>query len=123
MDHSKACIIEFSNTENREIKIIMSDFTFQDKEETLQRSESEMHNKERQRHNSYYKELEAVIRNCDEVLLFGPTDAKVELFNLLRKNHHFDPIKIEVKTTDKMTDNQLHAFVKEHFTGLTLKLL
>jgi len=123
MDHSSARLLEFSDSTKKELKTITSDFTFQDKEETLQRSESEMHNKERQRHNSYYKKIEAVIRNCDEVLLFGPTDAKVELFNLLRKNHHFDPIKIEVKTTDKMTDNQLHAFVKEHFTGLTLKLL
>jgi len=123
MDHSSARLLEFSDTRKKEIKTITSDFTFQDREETFQRSESEMHNKEQQRHTSYYKELEAIIRNYDEILLFGPTDAKVELFNLLRKNHHFDSIKIEVKTTDKMTDNQLHAFVKEHFTGLTLKLL
>ena len=46
---------------------------------------------------------------------FGPTNAKTELLNMLRTDHHFDKIDIEVKNTDKMTENQEHAFVKEYF--------
>jgi hypothetical protein len=117
MDHSNAYIIEFSS-EVKETKTISSDFTFQDKEETLQRSESEMHNKEQQKHTTYYKKLAAIIKNFDEVLLFGPTDAKVELFNSLKENHSFDKIKIEVKNTDKMSDNELHSFVRDYFKRL-----
>ena len=48
-------------------------------------------------------------------MLFGPTDAKTELFNLLKADHHFDKINIETKHADKMTENQQHAFVREYF--------
>ncbi len=75
-----------------------------------------MHNKEQQQQAAYYKELGKVIRNYEEVILFGPTDAKVELLNLLKEDHLFAAIKIEVAQTDKMTENQQHAFVKAHFS-------
>jgi hypothetical protein len=47
--------------------------------------------------------------------LFGPTNAKTELINKLKEDHHFDEVKIEVKSADKMTENQQQAFVLEHF--------
>jgi hypothetical protein len=50
------------------------------------------------------------------VILFGPTDAKVELLNILRQDHHFANIKIETQQTDKMTEFQQHAFIKEYFS-------
>ena len=72
--------------------------------------------KEQHEQAAYYKQLSAIIKNYDPVLLFGPTEAKTELLNILRADHHFEKIKIEVKQTDKMTDNQQHAFVKEYFS-------
>lgn len=56
-----------------------------------------------------------MVKNYKEVLLFGPTDAKTELFNTLKSDHHFDKVKIDVKQSDKLTENQQHAFVQEHF--------
>ncbi|MDM8159585.1 hypothetical protein QUH73_07160 [Labilibaculum sp. K2S] len=50
-----------------------------------------------------------------EVLLFGPTNAKTELYNLLKEDSHFNNIKINVETTDNLTENQMYEFVKEHF--------
>ena len=49
------------------------------------------------------------------MLLFGPTDAKEELNKLLHEDHINTRVRIEIKTTDKMTENQLHAFVRKHF--------
>jgi stalled ribosome rescue protein Dom34 len=121
MDHHKAHLIEFS-TEVKETKIMTSDFTFQDKEETLQRSESEMHNKEQHKQTTFYKNLAAVIKDYNEVLLFGPTDAKVELFNFLKENHKYDNIKIEVKNTDKMSDVDQHHFVRDYFKRFEFKM-
>lgn len=121
MDHHNAHLIEFS-TEVKETKIMTSDFTFQDKEETLQRSESEMHNKEQHKQTTFYKNLAAVIKDYNEVLLFGPTDAKVELFNFLKENHKYDNIKIEVKNTDKMSDVDQHHFVREYFKRFEFKM-
>ncbi len=121
MDHSNAYLIEFSS-EVKETKTITSDFTFQDKVETLQRSESEMHNKEQHKQTTFYKNLAAVIKNFDEVILFGPTDAKVELFNFLKESHNYDKIKIEVKNTDKMSDIEQHHFVRDYFKRLEFKM-
>ena len=121
MDHHNAHLIEFSS-EVKETKTITSDFTFRDKEETLQRSESEMHNKEQHKQTTFYKNLAAVIINYNEVLLFGPTDAKVELFNFLKENHKYDNIKIEVKNTDKMSDVDQHQFVRDYFKRFEFKM-
>ena len=51
----------------------------------------------------------------EHVLLFGPTEAKVELLNSLVKKQGLSKTKIEVKQTDKMTENQQHAFVRKYF--------
>ncbi len=65
--------------------------------------------------SGFYKKLSSVINDYNEVLLFGPTDAKTELFNLLRNNRQFEKIKISVQVADNMTDNQQDAFVKDFF--------
>jgi len=115
MDHSSAHLTEFT-TEPVEMKGIESQFTHQEKESSLKKSEKLMHNKEQQQQGAYYKKLGEVIKGYDEVILFGPTDAKVELYNLLSQDQHFINIKIEVEQTDKMTEHQEMAFVKEHFS-------
>jgi hypothetical protein len=56
-----------------------------------------------------------VILDYEKVVLFGPTDAKNELLNLLLDNHLYDNIKIAVKPTDKMTESQMSVFVKDYF--------
>ena len=116
MDHQDAHLMEFT-IDPIETKTIESKFTHEEKEQTLGRSENLMHNKEQHEQADYYKELGEIIRNYDDVVLFGPTDAKVELLNILRKDHRFAHIKIEIKQADKMTENQKHAFVKEYFSN------
>jgi len=72
-------------------------------------------NKEQNQLSGYFKRLSDVIKDYNEVVLFGPTHAKDELKNILKVDHHFDDVKIEVKPMDKMTENQQEAFVKEYF--------
>ncbi|HWY10114.1 MAG TPA: hypothetical protein VN026_02255 [Bacteroidia bacterium] len=114
MDHSAAHLMELTNdviTTN----IIESEFTHKVKEDSLNKSENLMHNKEQHLQHSYYKKIGEAIKDHQQVVLFGPTDAKTELFNLLKEDHHFENIEIDVEDTDKMTENQQHAFVKAHF--------
>ncbi len=115
MDHSNAHLIEF-NKEPSLLKTISSNFDNDDKEFALSKSESLMHNKRQQEQKAYYKELEDAIIHYEEVLLFGPTNAKTELLNILMVDHRFDNTKIEAKTADKMTGNEQNAFVKKHFS-------
>jgi len=114
MDYSSANIIE-NYEEPSQINTIESNFTLEVKEKALCASEYTMHNKENNFKTKYFKSLGEVIQTYDEVLLFGPCDAKKELFNILKLNHHFDDIKIELKQSDKMTTNQLLAYVRNHF--------
>ncbi len=116
MDHSTAHLMEFT-TDPIETKTIDSSFTHQEKEQALGRSENLLHNKEQHQQSEYYKKLGETIKNYEKVILFGPTDAKVELFNLLSTDHRFANTQIEVIQTDKMTENQQHAFVREHFSS------
>lgn len=113
MDHSTANLIVLNDelTENRTIYAQVGE-----QDEALNsRDESMIHNKEQNELSGFFSRISKVIFNYDEVLLFGPTNAKAELANSLKGDHHFAKVKIEVKPADKMTENQQQAFVKEHF--------
>lgn len=115
MDHSTAHLMEFT-IDPIQTKSIESQFTHLSKESTLAKSEHVMHNKEQHQQAEYYKKLGDEIRHFDEVILFGPTDAKVELYNLLQKDHLFATKRIFVQQAEKLTKNQQHAFVKSYFS-------
>jgi hypothetical protein len=114
MDHSNAYLMELTN-DKIVTNIVESEFVEQDNEYNLKYHEKSFHNKEQQQQLSYYKKLSGFIRRYQEVILFGPTDAKIELLNLLKEDHLFENIKIEVKQTDQMTEYQRHDFVREYF--------
>lgn len=116
MNHSRANLMEFT-TDMKEVKVILSTFTSQVRANSLGKSENLMHNKEQHQQSEYYKEIGEYILQYTDVLLFGPTDAKSELHNLLKADHHFDKINITVKHASKMTENQQQAFVRDHFSN------
>jgi stalled ribosome rescue protein Dom34 len=115
MDHSNAHLMEFT-TEPITTTIISSRFTHREKEHGIGRSEDGMHQKEQHEQADFYKKIGEAIKNYHYVVLFGPTNAKTELYNILKADHHFEKIKIETKEADKMTQNEQHAFVRNHFS-------
>lgn len=115
MDHSIAYIIEFT-TMHFEIKTIESNFANELKNQSLIKSENLMHTKEEGLLLEYYKKISEVIKDYKRIILFGPTDAKIELFDLLSEDERFLKVKIEIKNTDRMTENQQYAFVNEYFS-------
>lgn len=115
MDHSVAHVMELMS-DKIITNSIESEFTHEKKEYSLQnKGEYLMHNKEQHQQANYYKKIGDVIKEYNEVVLFGPTTAKNELLNLLKEDHHFENVKIDVMQTDKMTENQQHAFVRNYF--------
>jgi hypothetical protein len=115
MDHSTAHLIAFTN-ESNEVKEIDSAFTKEVKKDVMDKGQKTLHNTEQQDHEKYYRAIGAAIEDCESVILFGPTDAKTELLNQLKQDHHFDHINIQIEHTDKMTYNQEMAFVKAYFS-------
>ncbi len=65
---------------------------------------------------SYYKELEESIKDCKEVILFGPTYAKVKLYHELRNDDRFSKTKIGVTQAENMTVFEQQEFVVNHFS-------
>jgi stalled ribosome rescue protein Dom34 len=64
----------------------------------------------------FNKKIANEISKYGHVVLFGPTEAKTDLMEFLKTEHTFKDIKIETEETEKMNDNQKHAFVKNYFT-------
>lgn len=117
LDHENAHLIDL--TSDKSNRIISSNFNFETKEEALSRSEHIMHNKRQQMNEAFYKEVGNEILKFNHVLLFGPTNAKTELSNYLNKDLHFKDIIIDIESADKMSDNKLVAFVKNHFEKIS----
>ena len=66
-------------------------------------------------HLAYYKEISDIIRNYQQVVLFGPINTKEKFYKLLETDQHFRNIKIEFINTNKMTDFQIHEFVLNYY--------
>ncbi len=113
LDHSSAFLIDM----NPGVKMhaIRSEFDFDVQDTAIRKNENLMHNKRQQMQEAYYKEIGAAILKYDQVLLFGPTNARDELNNFLEKDSHYKDIKIDVEPADKMSDPDKYAFVEKHF--------
>jgi len=117
MDHASANLMEYT-TEDYKVVTVESDLEGLDNQEGLQHSENVLHNKENNSIAAFYKSLIEKIRDYDEIVLFGPTTAKTELYNLIREDHKYDQIKIETKAADKMSYDDQHKFIHNYFTTL-----
>lgn len=65
--------------------------------------------------NIYYDEVIAYIRDAESILIFGPGEAKDELKERLERNNLGGRI-VGIETVDKMTDSQIAAKIRQHFT-------
>jgi len=65
--------------------------------------------------NLYYDAVIACIADAESILLFGPGEAKGELKKRLEKRNLGKRIAA-IETVDKMTNRQIAAKVRQHFT-------
>ena len=72
-----------------------------------------------ERHNlrldQYYDEVISQIGQPDALFLFGPGEAKLQLKDRLGRSHASSERIVAVESTDKLTDPQIVAKVKEHY--------
>ena len=113
MDHSNAYLMELAN--DIIVQRVVSELTNHETEFNFYKGEKLIHKKEQHLQLSYYKKIGDIIKKYQDVVLFGPTDAKNELLNQIKTDHLFEGIKIEVKNSDKMTEAQMQLFVRDYF--------
>lgn len=65
--------------------------------------------------NEYLKLLENKLQPYNELLIFGPGTAKEQLRNRLKQNKSYDGKWLQVQNSDKMTPNQLLAYVRDFY--------
>ena len=63
----------------------------------------------------YYDEVIGQLGKPDALLLFGPGEAKLQLKERLGRSTVSSESIVAVESTDKLTDPQIVAKVKEHF--------
>jgi len=114
LDHSNAYLMELTNDAILTNRVV-SESSNQEAELNHYKGEKLIHKKEQHLQINYYQKISDIIKNYQEVILFGPTDAKNELLNMVKTDHLFEEIKIEVKNSDKMTESQMQTFVREYF--------
>jgi len=114
LDYKNAIFMELINK-----MIVSRNIKFEFKEINNNHSEKEgedVHNrKEHHLPSAYFLEICDIIRNYNMVVLFGPNEAKNELFNLLEFDHSFDTIKIQNEKSVAMSEPEMHNFVKEFY--------
>lgn len=117
MDHSIAYLMEFTNNPF-EIKTIKSQFSRDKNNFYLSESTQLSINKDLATLYSYYNKIGEAIKGYQQIVLFGPTTAKVELFDMLSEDDRFLKIRFEIKDTDKMNAKQQNEFITKYFANI-----
>jgi hypothetical protein len=63
----------------------------------------------------YYDEVTSQLGQPEALLIFGPGEAKLQLRERLSRSKALSERVIAIETTDKVTDPQIVAKVKEHY--------
>ena len=114
MDYTSAQIYENATGEFL-LTSMESNFYLPLKKKGEANSESPIHNEKNQTDQAFYNDLLLLIKDYDEAVLFGPTQAKTALFDLIKASPECNNLYIQTLEADKMTTEQMKAFVKTHF--------
>jgi len=71
--------------------------------------------------SKYYENVIKTIQNADSIFIMGPGEAKLELKNAIQRRKDMIQKLLKIETADKMTKNQMVAYVKEFFSKLNSK--
>jgi len=65
--------------------------------------------------SKYYKEVISRVKNAQSILVMGPGEAKNQFVKQLQ-DEGYNGLIVGIETVDKMTDRQIAARVRHHFT-------
>jgi hypothetical protein len=116
VDHKKAVIVSIAAGEVT-TRTLTSDVGAHPRYSGSQEGGGEK--KYEERHNQdldrYYDDVIGQLGKPDALLLFGPGEAKLQLKERLSRSRGSSESTIAVESTDKLTDPQIVAKVKEHY--------
>lgn len=116
IDHSHAHLIEFGEMAQPIVKVHPEHGGH-----ASHGSEHSAHKHTSNQLTHFYQDVAQKLHGVDEILLFGPTTAKNELNNFLKKDHHFANAKIEIKNSAALNEREQREIVKDFFNKFTIK--
>jgi len=82
-----------------------------------QKGDVELHHNDRFKLqlNKYYQQVITALKGANSILIMGPGQAKIELQKAIQKDKNMQKRILKVETTDKMTKNQMIAYVRKFY--------
>ena len=65
--------------------------------------------------NKYYQQVIQAIKDASSIFVMGPGEAKIEFQKAIQRRKHLHNRLLKVETTDKMTKNQMIAYVRKFY--------
>ena len=129
IDHSKAHLVGFKSGEVKLLESVDSPYEsikriegegndttrFSPNSEHASNNEYRKNNTAQNEINEYLRLMEHKLQPFEDILLFGPGTMKEKLKNRMKENKAFNGKWMSVESSDKLTENQLLAFVREFF--------
>ena len=69
----------------------------------------------RQQLKKYYQQVISALTDANSIFIMGPGEAKIELEKAIRKYKSMKNRILKVETVDKMTKNQMIAYVRKYY--------
>ena len=63
----------------------------------------------------YYQQVMTALKDASSIFIMGPGEAKVEFQKAIRKSKDLQKRLLKVETADKMTKNQMIAYVRKFY--------
>lgn len=67
--------------------------------------------------SKYYQQVISALKSADSIFIMGPGKAKIELEKAMKKHKSMRTQLLKTETADKMTKNQMIAYVRKFFGG------
>ncbi len=96
MDFSVAYLIEFT-TNPFVIHTVVREFSMEEKNVSLSNKNESISSTKTSVLNKCYNEIGQIIIKYNEIVLFGPPDAKMLFFDFLSEDEQFWKLKVEIK--------------------------
>ena len=74
-------------------------------------------NRKNEQTNQYFKNLLKEVQNCDAVVIFGPSKMKTLFAKEIQGNMQLSNKLVGVSNSDLITENQMVAWVKNHYNS------
>lgn len=125
LNSTKAILVDLNNG-NQSVKTIESDIEsrtrFPGEGKDFSRlgsmqvnpSKKQTNRKKHQLHH-YFEEIIHNLEDASNIFIFGPSQTKNLFEKELKKHHNFHNKLIDIENSDKLTQKQLIAKVKDHF--------